>query len=127
MKIIISNRSDRPIYEQIKQQIRDAIFAGLLEAGDLLPSIRQLARDLQVSVITITRAYNDLEQEGFINNVQGKGCYVLPRNQELLREHARQKVEQGLGEAVDAAKAGGIPKAELMEMLDILCREEHYE
>ena len=127
MKLIISNRSDRPIYEQIKQQIKEAIFAGELEAGDLLPSIRQLARDLQVSVITTTRAYNDLEQEGFINNVQGKGCYVLPRNQELLREHARQKVEQGLGEAVDAAKAGGIPKAELMEMLDILCREEHYD
>ena len=85
LKIIISNRSGVPIYEQIKAQIKEAIFSGELQEDDLLPSIRQLARDLKISVITTTRAYNDLEAEGFIVSVQGKGCYVLPQNKEMAR------------------------------------------
>jgi len=93
LRIIVSNRSGVPIYEQIKAQIKDAIFSGELEEDDLLPSIRQLARDLKISVITTTRAYNDLQEEGFVVNVQGKGCYVLPKNKEMARENALRRVE----------------------------------
>ncbi len=127
MKIIVSNRSGIPIYEQIKSQIKEAIFSGALREDDLLPSIRQLAKDLKISVITTTRAYNDLEAEGFIVSVQGKGCYVLPQNKEMARENALRKIESALEDAIAAAKAGGIKKKEVSNMLDILCREDSYE
>lgn len=126
LKLIISNRSGVPIYEQIKAQVKEAIFSGELREDDLLPSIRQLAKDLQISVITTTRAYSDLEEEGFVVNVQGKGCYVLPQNKEMLRENAIVKVESGLTEAIAAAKAGGVSKADLLEILETLCREDNY-
>jgi len=127
MKIIVSNRSGVPIYEQIKAQIKEAIFSGELQEDDLLPSIRQLAKDLKISVITSTRAYNDLEEEGFIVSVQGKGCYVLPQNKEMARENALRKVEFGLTDAILAAKAGGITKDEVAEMLKVLYKEDDYE
>lgn len=127
MKIIVSNRSGVPIYEQIKAQIKEAIFSGELREDDLLPSIRQLARDLKISVITTTRAYSDLEEEGFIVSVQGKGCYVLPRNKEMARENALRKIELGLTDAIAAARAGGIEKDEVAEMLSILYKEDSYE
>jgi GntR family transcriptional regulator len=127
LKIIISNRSGMPIYEQIKSQIKEAIFSGEVREDDVLPSIRQLAKDLKISVITTTRAYGDLEQEGFVVNVQGKGCYVLPRNQEMARENALRKIEEGLNAAIIAAKAGGIAQEELIAMITILCREDSYE
>lgn len=120
MKIIVSNRSGVPIYEQIKEQIKGAIFSGELREDDLLPSIRGLARDLKISVITTTRAYSDLEQEGFIVNVQGKGCYVLPRNKELARENAMHKMENSLAAAIAAAKEEGITKGEIIERLNLL-------
>jgi GntR family transcriptional regulator len=116
-----------PIYEQIKLQIREAILGGELDEGFLLPSIRELARDLKISVITTARAYSDLEQEGFIASVQGKGSYVLPKNRELARENALQKAEEALAAAIFAAKAGEIPKEEFMEALALLCKEEGYE
>ena len=125
MKIILSNRSGIPIYEQIKEQIKAAIFSGALQEDDLLPSIRQLARDLKISVITTTRAYSDLEQEGFIVNVQGKGCFVLPRNTELARENALHKMENGLSAAIAAAKAEGIGREELIERLNLLWEVDH--
>lgn len=124
MKIIISNRSPLPIYEQIKEQVKAAILAGEVAEGEALPSIRQLARDLRISVITTTRAYTDLEQEGFIASVQGKGCFVLPQNKELVRENALRAIESSLQEAIAAAKLGGIPQREIYTMLDILCKEE---
>ncbi|MCL2164524.1 MAG: GntR family transcriptional regulator [Oscillospiraceae bacterium] len=120
MRIIISNRCGVPIYEQIKEQIKTAIFSGELHEDYLLPSIRQLARDLKISVITTTRAYSDLEQEGFIVNVQGKGCFVLPRNTELARENAMHKMEEGLSAAITAAKAEELTKDEVIERLDLL-------
>jgi GntR family transcriptional regulator len=125
MKIIVSNRSGIPIYEQIKEQIKAAIFSEELQEDDLLPSIRQLARDLKVSVITTTRAYSDLEQEGFIATVQGKGCFVLPRNTELARENAMHKMENGLSAAIAAAKAESITKDEVIERLNFLWEAEH--
>jgi GntR family transcriptional regulator len=123
MKIIVSNRITVPIYEQITTQIKEAIFSGELKEDDLLPSIRQLAKDLKISVITTTRAYNDLEEEGFIATVQGKGCYVLPRSREMARENALRKVELGLTDAIAAAKAGGISMNDVSEMLNLLYQE----
>jgi GntR family transcriptional regulator len=120
MKIIVSNRSGIPIYEQIKEQIKTEIFSGELQEDDILPSIRQLAQDLKISVITTTRAYSDLEQEGFIVNVQGKGCFVLPRNTELARENAMHKIESGLSSAILAAKAENVTKEEVIERLNLL-------
>ena len=127
MRIIVSNRSGIPIYEQIKSQIKEAIFSGELNEDDILPSIRQLAKDLRISVITTTRAYSDLEEEGFVVNVQGKGCYVLPQNKEMARENALRKIELGLTDAIAAAKAGGIKKDEVYEILGVLYKEEEYE
>jgi GntR family transcriptional regulator len=120
LKIIVSNRSGVPIYEQIKEQIKEAIFSGELKEDELLPSIRQLARDLKISVITTTRAYSDLEQEGFVVQMQGRGCYVLPRNTELARENALHKMEEALVTAISAAKAESISKEEIIERLRLL-------
>lgn len=126
LKIVVSNRSSLPIYEQIKAQIKEAVFSGELKEDDVLPSIRQLARDLKISVITTTRAYSDLEQEGFVVNVQGKGCFVLPQNKELARENALRRVEEGLSAAIAAAASGGIEKHEVLEMLEVLYQEENH-
>lgn len=123
MKIIISNRSTDPIYEQIKSQIKEAIFSEELKENDQLPSIRQLARDLKISVITTTRAYNDLEEEGFIFSVQGKGSFVLARNKEMARENVLHKIEQNLTDAIEIAYLGGITKGEVLKMINILYME----
>jgi GntR family transcriptional regulator len=125
MKLIVSNRSGVPIYEQIKQQIKAAIFTGELQEDEMLPSIRQLARDLKISVITTSRAYSDLEQEGFLANVQGKGCFVLPRNTELARENALHRMEEGLSTAISAAKTEGITREEVIERLNLLWESDH--
>jgi len=127
LKIIVSNRVPAPIYEQIQTQIKEAIFSGELQEDDMLPSIRQLAKDLKISVITTTRAYNDLEEEGFIATVQGKGCFVMPQNKELARENALRKVEIGLTDVITAAKSGGIAKTEVSEMLNLLYKEDENE
>ncbi len=126
MRIILSNQSGMPIYEQIKNQIKEAIFDGKLAEGDVLPSIRQLAKDLKISVITTTRAYKDLQEEGFVATVQGKGCYVLAQNKEMARENALVKIEEGLTAAIAAARAGDIDLGEVQEMLVLLSEEvEH--
>lgn len=125
MKLIVSNRSGVPIYEQIKEQIKAAIFSGELQEDDVLPSIRGLARDLKISVITTTRAYSDLEQEGFIASMQGKGSYVLPRNKELAKENALHKIEDGLTTAIAAARAEGIGKDEVIERINLLWEVEY--
>lgn len=125
MKIVISNRSGVPIYEQIKEQIKEAIFSGELHEDDQLPSMRSLARDLKISLITTTRAYSDLEQEGFVVNVQGKGCYVMPRNKELARENVIHKIENSLSAAITAAKADGVTQNEIIEILNLLWEADY--
>lgn len=125
MRIVLSNRSNEPLYEQIKAQIKEAIFAGELQEDEMLPSIRQLAKDLKISAITTNRAYSDLEAEGFVTTLQGKGCYVLPRNKEMAKENALVKVEASLSAAVEAAQIGGISKEEILELLE-LCMQDHY-
>lgn len=123
MKIVISNSSEIPIYQQIKDQIRDAILYGELSEGKQLPSIRSLANDLRVSVLTTRRVYDELETEGFIISKAGKGSFVATENLELLRESKRHFVEQKLSEAWMAACSLGISKEELYSMMDILFEE----
>ena len=103
MNLIISNAGDRPIYEQIYTQIKDCIISGELSEGDMLPSIRALAKDLRISVITTTRAYDELERDGFIYRVPGKGCYVAEKNMELVREEHLKRIEQHMREIVALA------------------------
>lgn len=124
MDIIISNSSQRPIYEQITSQIKSMIVSGALREGDLLPSIRLLAKDLRISVITTKRAYEDLERDGFIETVAGKGSYVAGRNTELIREEQLRLAEGFLQKAVELAKSSGISLGELSEILTLLFREE---
>ena len=120
MKLIISNLSGVPIYEQIKQQVKAAILSGELKEEEALPSLRTLAKDLKISVLTVTRAYTELEQEGFVKNVQGRGCFVLGSGSELMKEQLICKVENGLTEAIKAAKIANLSNEELHHLLDIL-------
>ncbi len=124
MEIIISNSSGKPIYEQITSQIKNGILTGALSEGEALPSMRQLAKDLRISVITTKRAYEDLERDGFLTNVPGKGCFVAVKNPEFLREESLRMVEEALQRAVDAAKSGGVTLAELREALNLLYEGE---
>ena len=124
MDIIIRNTGDAPIYDQITQQIKGLILRGDLKEGEALPSMRLLARELRISVITTKRAYEELEREGFLDNVPGKGCFVAPQNRELLREAQLRRVEDRLSQAVDEARKGGFSLSELQEMLNILYQGE---
>lgn len=124
MKIIIANSSPDPIYEQIIKQIKTQIISGELEEGTALPSIRRLAQELNISVITTKRSYEDLEREGFIDTVAGKGSFVAVQNKEFLREKRMKIVEEKLGEAISEAKMLGLGIDELKEMLGILYDEE---
>jgi GntR family transcriptional regulator len=123
-KIIISNVSDPPIYQQIKNQIKDAVLRGDLQEGELLPSIRALANDLHVSVLTTRRVYDELEAEGFITTRAGKGSYVAQGNIELLRESKRHLVEVKLTDAWNSARSLGISKSELIKMMEIIFEED---
>ncbi len=124
MDIIISNSSQKPIYEQITAQIKSIILSGALSEGDALPSMRALARDLRISVITTKRAYEDLERDGFIETVAGKGSFVAGRNTELLREEQLRRAEEFLQSAVSVAQASGITQDELIEILKLIYSEE---
>ena len=120
MDIIIRNTGEIPIYDQITRQVKGLILRGDLAEGEALPSMRLLARDLRISVITTKRAYEELERDGFLENVPGKGCFVAPQNRELLREAQLRKVEEKLTQAVDEARKGAFTLEELQEMLDLL-------
>ena len=120
MNIIISNTSQTPIYEQIKEQIRSAILRGEIAENEMLPSIRGLAQDLKISVITTMRAYSDLEQEGFIATVQGKGCFVLPKNKEYLREQKLLEIETLLTKAISCSRLIQMSEEEFKEIVEIL-------
>ena len=125
MKIVISNTSEAPLYQQIKDQIKDAILKGELVEGDALPSIRAFANDLKVSVLTIRRAYDELEQEGFVTSQVGIGTFVSTSNIELLRDSKRRLVEKKMLDMIQTAKSLGISKDELNAMMDILYEEEN--
>lgn len=124
VKILISNTSDTPLYQQIKDQIKDAILKEELVEGDALPSIRAFANDLKVSVLTIRRVYEELEQEGFIVSQVGIGTFVSTSNLELLRDSKRRLVEQKMADMIQTAKSLKISKEELNSMMDILYEED---
>ena len=116
MQLYIDNRSGAPIYDQIYSQIKDAIVSGQVAAGEALPSIRALAKDLRLSVITTKRAYDELEREGFIDTLPGKGCFVAERSAELLREESLRKIEGYMQEIRRLAAACGLTEDELAEI-----------
>lgn len=124
MDILLSNSSSAPIYEQIATQIRDQIIAGTLDPGQPLPSIRALAKDLRISVITTKRAYDELEGDGFVYTVAGKGCFVAEQNTELIRENRLREIEGHLQSAADLAGSCQVTDGELQEMLRLIIKEE---
>ena len=123
MDIIISNSNKKPIYEQIASQIKDMVMSGVLEEGDLLPSMRFLAKELRISVITTKRAYEELERDGFIETVTGRGSFVAGKNLAFVKEEQFRRAEEHLTEAVDIAKSSDISLEELIEILNTLYEE----
>lgn len=123
MELFISNTAGVPIYAQITRQIKEKILSGELTQGEALPSIRLLAKELRISVITTKRAYEDLEQEGFIYTQQGRGSFVAAQNPELLHEETLRRVEQHLQNALDEAAQGGITRDEVRTLLQLLMEE----
>lgn len=124
MKLIISSVSGGPIYEQIKTQIHSAVLSGELKAGEALPSLRKLAKELRISVLTVTRAYNELADEGVVQNIQGKGTFVMDKGNELMQRQLETRIRESLAEASRGAKAAGIPLNALDRMLEEEYRKE---
>ena len=108
MEIVVSNKASRPLYEQISSQVKAQIMSGELRAGEALPSIRALARSLQISVLTVQKAYDQLQTDGFIETTAGKGCYVSARNQDFYLEEQQKRIEEKFSEAIEIARASGI-------------------
>ena len=125
MEIIIRNTGGQPIYEQIYSQLKAQIIAGILTPGEALPSIRALAKDLKISVITTKRAYDELEAEGFLYTVAGKGCFVAEKNLDLIREQRLKELENHLTTAAGLAKSCSVTVVELFDMLRVLLEEEN--
>ena len=124
MNILISNANDKPIYEQICTQIKNAVLAGALRPGDALPSIRSLAKDLRVSVITTKRAYDELEKDGYLYTVPGKGCYVAEKNTQLVREAYLTQIEEHMTKILSLAAACSLTADDLAEMLRLLAQND---
>lgn len=124
MNIIISNSSQDPIYEQIVNQLKNQIIRGEVQEGSELPSIRNLARELQISVITTKRAYEELEKEGFIETVPGKGSFIANQNKEILKERKLKIIEEKLSDAVSESRLLGLTMNEVIEMIKVLFEEE---
>ena len=123
MNILISNANDKPIYEQICTQIKNAVLAGALRPGAALPSIRSLAKDLRVSVITTKRAYDELEKDGYLYTVPGKGCYVAEKNTQLVREAYLTQIEEHMTKILSLAAACGLSREDIIEMLSVIEEE----
>ena len=124
MNILIDNKSGAPIYDQIYSQIKNQIISGALKENEMLPSIRGLAKDLRISFITTKRAYEELEKEGFIYTIQAKGCYVAPKNVELIREENLKKTEDHIEQVVQLAAACNLSREEILEMVRFSLEEQ---
>lgn len=124
MNIIISNSSDLPIFKQIESEIKKAIFNNELNEQDLLPSVRSLASDLNISFLTVKRAYDNLEKEGFIKTIQGKGSFVAPKNMELIKEEKLKEIEKHIEQIYEISKTSGITETEIKEIFKIIFEEE---
>ena len=123
MNILIDNKSGAPIYDQIYSQIKSQIISGVLGEDEMLPSIRGLAKDLRISFITTKRAYEELEKDGFLYTLPGKGCYVAPKNVELIREENLKRIEAHIEEIVQLALSCNVSKAEILEMIHFSMEE----
>ncbi len=124
LEIVVSNKTSRPLYEQIVAQIKSQIMNGTLKAGEMLPSIRSLARSLQISILTVQKAYDILQEDGFIETTAGKGCYVSARNQDFYLEEQQKKIEEHFNEAIETARTSGISLEKLIDLLTLLYEEE---
>lgn len=124
MEIVVSNRASRPLYEQIASQIKAAIMSGELIAGEPIPSMRALAKSLQISVLTVQKAYETLQSEGFIETTAGKGCYVSAQNQDFYLEEQQKKIEEKFVEAIELARSSGIKLDKLINLLTLLYEED---
>lgn len=124
MEIIISNSANKPIYEQITSQIKAMIMSGELQAGDAIPSMRALAKSIHVSVITVQRAYEDLQRDGFIETTVGRGSFVSSQNKDFYQEELQRQAEEHLQQAVDIARGSGIPLSKMVELLTMFYQEE---
>ena len=124
MNIIITNSNDKPIFMQIKDAIKESIFLDTLKEGEILPSIRALAADLKISFLTVKRAYDELEKEGFIKTIPGKGSFISPKNVDLIREEKLKQIETYIEEIYKLAKISNITEAEIKELFQIIFEEE---
>ncbi len=124
MEIIISNNSDVPIYEQIKRKMKNLINTNELKQSEALPSVRNLAKDLRISVLTVKKAYDELEQEGYIKTVQGKGSFVIARNKELIKEEQIKIIEEHIEEIIKIAKLTDVSKKEVIDLFEFLYEED---
>ncbi|MFI3257235.1 MAG: GntR family transcriptional regulator [Spirochaetales bacterium] len=124
MEIIISNKSSRPLYEQISSQIKNAVMTEELKTGEALPSVRALAKSLQISVLTVQKAYSTLGDEGFIETTVGKGCYVSAQNQDFYLEEQQKKIEEHFSHAIEIARQSGIDLEKLTQLLALLYEED---
>ena len=124
MEIVVSNKTSRPLYEQISTQVKTQIMSGELKAGEALPSIRSLAKSLQISILTVQKAYDLLQADGFIETTAGKGCFVSVQNQDFYLEEQQKKIEERLNEAIEIAHASGIPLNKLINLLTLLYEED---
>lgn len=124
MEIIVSNKASKPLYDQIASQIKAAIMSGALNAGESIPSMRSLAKSLHISVLTVQKAYETLQNEGFIETTAGKGCYVSVQNQDFYLEEQQKKIEEHFNEAIEIARTSGIPLNKLIDLLTLLYEED---
>ncbi len=124
LEIVVSNKTSRPLYEQITSQIKMQIMSGELKAGEALPSIRSLAKSLQISVLTVQKAYDVLQEQGFIETTAGKGCFVSAQNPDFYLEEQQKKIEEHLAEAIEIARTSGITLDKLSGLLTLLYEEE---
>lgn len=125
MKIIISNNSSVPIYEQIKQTIINQIISGEIEENEMLPSIRILARDIKISVMTIKKAYDELEKEGYIVTRQGKGSFVAPKNLEIIKEQIQKEIEEHITKIIELSEKCNISKKEIIDLLEFMMESDN--
>ncbi len=124
MNIIITNSSGLPIFEQIENSIKQAIFSNELKEGDMLPSVRSLANELKISFLTVKRAYDELEKSGFIKTIQGKGSYVAPKNLDLIKEEKLKEIQSYIEKIYEISKLSNIPKEEVNELFKMIFEEE---
>ena len=124
MNIIITNSSELPIFEQIENAIKEAIFSNELKEGEMLPSVRSLANDLKISFLTVKRAYDELEKAGFIKTVQGKGSYVSPKNLDLIKEEKLKEIQNYIEKIYEVSKLSNISKEEISELFKMIFEEE---